>query len=265
MSHGNQHTIENQVSLEGVGVHSGAPATITFLPGEPDTGVRFRRMDLEGAPEIPVDLDHVTGTELGTRLGEGDASVMTVEHVMAALAARKIDNVILELSGPEPPLLDGSFQPYLEALGVSAGDLPSVAGRHLARALETKLVADAMAGWLLELDVDEPAAAGFEIPDRSDGAGITDAPRGAVGHWIRISDKKTENYQLVVPTTWNAGPTDAEGHPGPIEQALMGTQVKDEENPFEVVRIVRSFDPCLACAVHIVDASGNKKQVMRVL
>lgn len=116
MSHGNQKTIGKTVSVEGVGVHSGASTTLTFLPAEPKSGVRFRRADLEGAPEITVDLDHVCGTELGTSLGEGVAKVMTVEHVMAALTARGIDNVILELSGPEPPILDGSFKGYLDVL-----------------------------------------------------------------------------------------------------------------------------------------------------
>ena len=116
MSHGNQKTISNSVSVKGIGVHSGTPATLTFLPGEVGRGVLFRRIDLEGKPEIPVDLDHVCGTDLGTSLGEGEARVMTVEHVMAALAARGIDNVVLELSGPEPPILDGSFQGYLKVL-----------------------------------------------------------------------------------------------------------------------------------------------------
>jgi UDP-3-O-[3-hydroxymyristoyl] N-acetylglucosamine deacetylase/3-hydroxyacyl-[acyl-carrier-protein] dehydratase len=116
MGQGSQKTISRPVSVEGVGVHSGAPARLTFLPGEADRGVLFRRTDLDGSPEIHVDLDHVCGTELGTSLGEGEAKVMTVEHVMAALAARGIDNVVLELSGPEPPILDGSFQGYLRVL-----------------------------------------------------------------------------------------------------------------------------------------------------
>jgi len=157
------------------------------------------------------------------------------------------------------------LEPYLDELGIGAGDLPSVIGRHLARALETKLVADSMGEWLLQLDIDEPAAVEVSIPDESEGVGITEAPRGALGHWLRIKDKKIDNYQLVVPTTWNAGPTDADGNPGPIEQALIGTKIRDEENPFEVVRIVRSFDPCLACAIHIVDVSGRTKRVMKVL
>jgi len=116
MSHGNQRTISRAVTVEGIGVHSGAPATLTFLPADPGSGVLFRRTDLDGKPEIPVDLDHVCGTELGTTLGEGEAKVMTVEHVMAALSARGIDNVVLELSGPEPPILDGSFREYLRVL-----------------------------------------------------------------------------------------------------------------------------------------------------
>jgi len=127
MSHGNQKTISRPVTVEGVGVHSGAPATLTFLPGEAGRGVRFRRTDLEGKPEIPVDLEHVCGTELGTSLGEGEAKVMTVEHVMAALSARGIDNVVLELSGPEPPILDGSFREYLQVLqdaGTEEQDAP---------------------------------------------------------------------------------------------------------------------------------------------
>ena len=116
MSHGNQHTIKETVFLDGVGVHSGAPATLTFLPAPANHGIRFKRTDLDGSPEIPVDLGHVAGTELGTSLGEGEVKVQTVEHVMAALAAKGIDNVLLELSGPEPPILDGSFQGYIEIL-----------------------------------------------------------------------------------------------------------------------------------------------------
>jgi UDP-3-O-[3-hydroxymyristoyl] N-acetylglucosamine deacetylase/3-hydroxyacyl-[acyl-carrier-protein] dehydratase len=122
MSHGNQKTIKKVVSLDGIGVHSGAPATLTFLPAEPNTGIRFRRTDLEGAPEVPVDLDHVAGTDLGTSLGEGEVRILTVEHVMASLAAKGIQNAVLELSGPEPPILDGSFQKYIEILA-EAGTL----------------------------------------------------------------------------------------------------------------------------------------------
>lgn len=127
MSHGNQHTISKSVSLEGTGVHSGQPATLAFHPADPGTGIRFRRADLPGSPEIPVDVDHVAGTELGTSLCQGEAKVLTVEHVMAALSACGVDNAILELTGPEPPILDGSFRGYVEVLrdaGLEAQDVP---------------------------------------------------------------------------------------------------------------------------------------------
>jgi hydrogenase large subunit len=126
----------------------------------------------------------------------------------------------------------------------------SVMGRHLARALSAKFIADNLEKWLLELKPGEPTYVEYEIPDEARGFGITEAARGALGHWIEIKDKKIANYQCVVPTTWNASPRDDNGNPGPIEQAIMGTKIKDKDNPFEIVRIVRSFDPCLACAIH---------------
>ena len=89
------------------------------------------------------------------------------------------------------------------------------------------------------------------------GAGLTEAARGALGHWIEIKDKKIANYQCVVPTTWNASPKDDNGNPGPIEQALVGTRVRDESNPFEIVRVIRSFDPCLGCAVQLITPKGQ--------
>ena len=103
-----QRTLGGEKTLEGIGVHSGEFATLTMKPSG-SGGIRFRRIDLEGQPEIPADLDHVVGTDLGTNLGSGDAVVLTVEHVMAALSASSIDNAIIEISGPELPIFDGSF------------------------------------------------------------------------------------------------------------------------------------------------------------
>jgi UDP-3-O-[3-hydroxymyristoyl] N-acetylglucosamine deacetylase/3-hydroxyacyl-[acyl-carrier-protein] dehydratase len=111
-----QRTISTDVTLDGVGVHSGEDASITFRPAEVDTGVVFRRTDLNGAPEIPADLDHVAETELGTTVGAGDTRVLTIEHVMAALSALRIDNVVVEVTGPEVPIRDGSFAEYVRAL-----------------------------------------------------------------------------------------------------------------------------------------------------
>ncbi len=141
----------------------------------------------------------------------------------------------------------------------------SVLGRHAARALECKLVADAMADWVLQLKPTESVCADYELPEEAEGVGLVDGPRGALGHWIRIEDGVIANYQCVVPSTWNLSPRDDRDQPGPVEQALIGTRVKDEANPFEVVRIVRAFDPCLACAVHVVDARGQERTRFRVL
>ncbi|MBM4184891.1 MAG: bifunctional UDP-3-O-[3-hydroxymyristoyl] N-acetylglucosamine deacetylase/3-hydroxyacyl-ACP dehydratase [Gemmatimonadetes bacterium] len=117
MSVPKQRTVSREITLEGVGLHSGASCSLTFRAGEPGTGVQFRRTDLAGSPQIPADLAHVRATELGTTLGAGEATVMTVEHVLAALAALEIDNAVLDVSGPEVPILDGSFQTYVAALG----------------------------------------------------------------------------------------------------------------------------------------------------
>ncbi len=134
----------------------------------------------------------------------------------------------------------------------------SVLGRHAARALDCTFVADSMADWVLQLKPGEPVCAEYETPDEAEGMGLWDGPRGALGHWIRIEGGKIANYQAVVPTTWNASPADDKGQPGPMEQAINGTKIRDESNPFEIVRIVRSFDPCLACAIHIVTPKGNE-------
>ena len=136
----------------------------------------------------------------------------------------------------------------------------STLGRHAARALETKIVADNMQKWADELVPGEPVHNEFKIPDSSKGMGLTEGPRGTLGHWITIENKKIANYQAVVPTTWNGSPRDDNGNMGPIEQALIGTPVVDPENPIEVGRVVRSFDPCLACAIHIID---NGKEISK--
>lgn len=152
----------------------------------------------------------------------------------------------------------------LSQFNVPVQALFSVLGRHAARALECKLVADAMADWVLQLKPGEPVYAEYELPETSQGVGLVDGPRGALGHWIRIENGVIANYQCVVPSTWNLSPRDDHDQPGPVEQALIGARVKDEANPFEVVRIVRSFDPCLACAVHIVDARGRARAGFQV-
>lgn len=151
----------------------------------------------------------------------------------------------------------GLIDHVLGTLDLQPAALNSVLGRHAARAVECKIVADAMADWILDLVPGGPVYAPHEIPDEGEGVGLTAAPRGALGHWVRLKGGVIDHYQCVVPTTWNASPKDERGNPGPIEQAIIGTPIKDEENPFEIVRIVRSFDPCLACAVHTITPRGR--------
>ncbi len=158
-------------------------------------------------------------------------------------------------------LVEGS----LSAIKAKPDVLFSVLGRHLARALSAKYIVDHLESWALSLKPGEPTYVEYEIPEEARGMGIMEGSRGALGHWIEIKDKKIANYQAVVPTTWNASPMDDNGQHGPIEQALIGTPVKDEANPFEIVRIIRSFDPCLACAIHIVTPKGRELGKFRVV
>ncbi|MGB8707788.1 MAG: nickel-dependent hydrogenase large subunit [Dehalococcoidia bacterium] len=140
----------------------------------------------------------------------------------------------------------------------------SVLGRHAARALYTKFLADSMPEWLLQLKPGEPAYIDYTIPDEAFGMGLVDGARGALGHWIEVKDKKIANYQCVVPSTWNMSPKDDNGQPGPVEQALIGTTIKDENNPFEIGRIIRSFDPCLACAIHVITPKGKTLGIYKI-
>jgi len=94
-------------------------------------------------------------------------------------------------------------------------------------------------------------------PAEAEGVGLVEAPRGALAHWIKIKDGKIDNYQLVVPTTWNGSPRDAKQQHSSFEAALIGTPVANLEQPVEIIRTIHSFDPCLACAVHLYDPQGR--------
>jgi len=143
--------------------------------------------------------------------------------------------------------------------------LYSVLGRHAARALEAKVIGDSMVKWLTALKPGEPTIIESPVPQEGQGAGLTEGPRGSVGHWISIKDKKIANYQVIAPTSWNTSPKDDKDQPSAVEQAIIGTKVKDKENPYELVRIVRAFDPCLACSVHLIDVRGNELGIFKVV
>jgi UDP-3-O-[3-hydroxymyristoyl] N-acetylglucosamine deacetylase/3-hydroxyacyl-[acyl-carrier-protein] dehydratase len=122
-----QHTIKRPVSMTGVGLHTGVETTMTFKPAPENYGIRFRRVDMGGAPEIPADVDHVIDVARGTTLGIGDARVHTVEHVLAAFVGLQVDNVIIELDNIEPPIADGSTKPFVDMVleaGVQQQDAP---------------------------------------------------------------------------------------------------------------------------------------------
>ena len=157
----------------------------------------------------------------------------------------------------------------LKQLNLSVEALFSTLGRTAAWALETKIIADAMEKWVEELDQnlgngDRDLYQPYEMLDEALGVGLNEAPRGALGHWIRIEDQKIANYQMVVPSTWNLGPRCSAGKLGPVEEALIGTPVADPERPVEILRTVHSFDPCIACAVHVIDTRNDKVYEVKV-
>jgi hydrogenase large subunit len=155
----------------------------------------------------------------------------------------------------------------LAQLKVPVGALFSTLGRTAARGLETKLVVRWMKEFYDELltNIKNGEVKTFTEyrwdpqtwPAEAEGVGLSEAPRGALAHWIRIKDKKIENYQLVVPSTWNASPRDAKNQRSSYEAALIGTPVANEDQPIEILRTIHSFDPCIACAVHLYDPDGK--------
>jgi hydrogenase large subunit len=136
----------------------------------------------------------------------------------------------------------------------------SVMDRHLARAHEAKKIADAMTDWLDQFVVGAPVfntSAKLDSPSGGSGVGLTEAARGALGHWVSINGGKIASYQVITPTCWNASPQDTKGVHGPMEQALIGTPVAEPDRPIEALRVIHSFDPCLSCAVHIMKPEGE--------
>ena len=150
----------------------------------------------------------------------------------------------------------------LKATGLPATALFSTLGRTAARAIETKLVGDQLEAWLNELignikKGDIRTWTPCEVPKEGQGRGMTEPPRGALSHWIRIKDYKIANYQAVVPSTWNCSPRDKNNKRGPYEESLIGTKLAKADQPLEILRTIHSFDPCMACAVHIIEPSGD--------
>jgi [NiFe] hydrogenase large subunit len=158
-----------------------------------------------------------------------------------------------------------AIEDFLSRTNLTAAALFSTLGRTAARCLETKIIADAMGGWLNQLNAGGSTMSSWTMPSQASGLGLNEAPRGALGHWININNQVIANYQMVVPSTWNFGPRCAADKPGPAESALENTPVMDINRPLEILRTVHSLDPCIACAVHVIDPSENEVYTVRVV
>ncbi|TWH76599.1 hydrogenase large subunit [Azomonas agilis] len=173
--------------------------------------------------------------------------------------------------------VDRSLSAFNQATGLDLGlkqFLPSTLGRTLARALECELAVDSMFDdWnalVTNIKNGDRATANVEKwdpktwPKEAKGVGINEAPRGALGHWIKIKDGKIENYQAIVPTTWNASPRDNKGNIGAYEASLLNTPMERPDEPVEILRTLHSFDPCLACATHVMSPDGQELTRVKV-
>ena len=161
---------------------------------------------------------------------------------------------------------------FLERGKLPIAVLFSTVGRTAARAIETNLMSDVMVEWIDELTAnvlagDKSTWTDFDfdkVSVNAKGRGMAEAPRGALGHWVRIENGKVANYQAIVPSTWNAAPRDHKNRLGAYEASLIGTKVANPEQPLEIIRTIHSFDPCIACAVHVVDTKGKELAVYKV-
>jgi Ni,Fe-hydrogenase I large subunit len=204
---------------------------------------------------------------------------LQVDQKYSWLKAPRYENEVMELgplarflvayaAGKQPA--KGLVDSVLAQIKQPATVLFSTLGRIAARALEAQLMADQLTGWWQELEENlgrrvlamhngarwDPGS----WPHSCRGFGQHEAPRGSLGHWVEIEDGAIRNYQVIAPTTWNGGPRDAAGQRGPYEAALIKHPVADPDKPLELLRTIHSFDPCLACAVQVVDARGRRRQ-----
>lgn len=164
------------------------------------------------------------------------------------------------------PMLDETMR----SLKLDMYSVFSTLGRTMARGLETLAIGRQTRVWLSEFEDniarDRQIVENYEAPRDAKGVGVINAPRGGLSHWlVTDSDARIANFQLVVPTTWNLSPRDEKNLPGACEQALVGTPVADPKRPVEILRVVHSFDPCIACAVHVIDPHSNEVRKFRIL
>ncbi|NIA02619.1 MAG: HupV protein [Planctomycetia bacterium] len=161
--------------------------------------------------------------------------------------APRLNNRVMEVGAISRQMVDG--HPLIRDLVSNSGG--NVRNRVIARLLELALVVPAMENWVKQLQPGEKFCLTQSIPDEAQGAGMIEAARGSLGHWLRIKKGRILNYQIIAPTTWNFSPRDADEQPGALEQALQGTYVgEDKQTSAQIQHIIRSFDPCMVCTVH---------------
>lgn len=172
-------------------------------------------------------------------------------------------SVVVGLASKNPYITEVATK-FLKDTGLPLEALFSTLGRTAARCIEAKVIVDnglkTLDSLIENLKSDKQTCAPYVIDKDKEYKGryIGQVPRGMLSHWVRIKNGVVENYQAVVPSTWNAGPRDAKGQKGPYEMSLIGTKVADITKPLEIIRTIHSFDPCIACSVHMMDVKGNK-------
>ena len=222
----------------------------------------FRDMDTVGAngENVHSKVIDETGKYTWIKSPRYDSKPMEVGPLSAVLISYAKGNERIV------PLVDE----FLAQTGLPKAALFTALGRTAARMIQARAIAkhglEAFTTLIENLKVDQDTYTSYKIDKNLEYKGrfIGDVPRGMLSHWIRIKNGVVENYQAVVPSTWNAGPVDSLGQIGPYEANLVGLKVQDVSQPLEIIRIIHSFDPCIACAVHVMDKKGNDLGVYKV-
>jgi len=209
----------------------------------------------------------------------GPAKIINEKEKYSWVKAPRYDNQAMEV-GPLASLLvsyargskktQKAVNDFLKRTGLPVAALFTTLGRTAARMLQTKLIAEnaiiTFNSLVENIKSDESTYTKFEIDPNKEykGSFIGEVPRGTLSHWVRIKNAVIENYQAVVPTTWNASPIDAKGVVGPYEASLVGLKLEDPAKPLEVLRVIHSFDPCMSCSVHVMDLKGREISEFKV-
>lgn len=215
-------------------------------------------------PSVGETLPNYTGMDTDDRYTWSKAPRYSGEAMEVGPLAR-----VLVGYGLGKPHFVTEVQSFLIDTGLNESDLLSTLGRTAARAIETRIISNSMQSWLTELETN--LSIGnlqiYENHSMTSGSGfaLNEAPRGALGHWMNIQESSINGYQMVVPSTWNFSPRCADNIPGPLEKALVGVPIADPENPVELLRVIHSFDPCIACGVHVIDKDSGKTHKVDVL